>query len=50
MVMYKMMSYINMFRAHMIFIILGDGYGRLVVAKQSGGMIKWSGDLSEEGM
>ena len=41
-------SYIDMFRAQMVFIVLGDGNGRDVVKVDGDGFHKWVCDLTKE--
>ena len=50
MVINEVMLHINMLGAGVILVILCDGYHRLVVTEQGGGVVEWSGDLSEEGV
>ena len=44
----EVILYIDMFRAWMVFIVLGDGNGRDVVKVDSDGFHKWACDLTKE--
>ena len=44
----EVISYVDMFRVWMVFIVLGDGNGRDVVKVDGDGFQEWTCDLTKE--